>query len=107
MTGQGDYIIVGKPSDGEWKVWGGGIDKWGHFGQERCFATPQQAEAYLKDARRDAEHQDLKIGSVVYVARVQTRRITTGLVHHGGKEILIDFLRDNISSGQMDELGIF
>ncbi len=70
MTGQGDYVIVGKP-DGRWMVWGGGIDKWGYFGVEMRFPTRQDAEPYLKDARRDAEHQCLPIGNAVYVARVR------------------------------------
>ena len=107
MTGQGDYIIVAKQFIGRWMAWGGGLDKWGPFGQERRFATSQEAEPYLKDARRDAEHQDLEFGNVVYVVNAPVRQVvTTGTVRHGGKEILIDLMRDNIPSRQMDELGI-
>ena len=55
-TSQGDYVIVGKPFDRDWMAWAGGLDKWGPFGQERRFLTPQDAQVYLQDARRDAKH---------------------------------------------------
>ena len=39
MVGSGDYVIVGKPFDRDWMVWGGGLDKWGPFGHEARFLS--------------------------------------------------------------------
>ena len=106
MTGSGDYVIVAKP-DGDWIAWGGGLDKWGPFGTERRFRTPQEAHPYLADSRRDAEHQDLDINHAVYVARIRVQRVVlTGIVYHDGEEIAVDFADDDLSPRQMRELGV-
>ena len=107
MAGQGDYVIVAIPFDHDWVVWGGGLDKWGPFGQERRFETRQDAEPYLKDARRDAEHQCLGVGNAVYVARTQVQQLVLrGVVYHDGQEILVDFSDDDLTPRQMRELGV-
>ena len=86
---------------------GGSLDKWGPFGQERRFATAQEAEPYLQDARRDAEHQVLKITNAVYIARlVQPKVVWRGLVYHDGNEIAVDFSDDDLTPRQMRELGV-
>ena len=37
MADQGHYVIVGKPFDRNWMVFGGNLDGWGPFGGEiRC-----------------------------------------------------------------------
>lgn len=107
MTGQGDYLIVGKPFDRDWIVWGGGLDKWGPFGEERRFSTTQEAASYLEDARRDAVRQCLKVNNAIYIARVVQPKVTwQGLVYHDGNEVAVDFSDDDLSPRQMRELGV-
>ena len=68
----------------------------------------ENAELYLKDARRDAEQQCLHISNAVYVARVrlQIRSESTGLVYHDGNETTVDFTDGDLSPRQMRELGV-
>ena len=107
MTGQGDYVIVGKPFDGYWKVWGGGFDKWGPFGQERRFETREDAEPFLKDAHRDAEYQCLGIDHAIYVAYAPLQQVVVkGAVYHDGHSEHVDFTDDDLAPRQMRELGV-
>ena len=107
MTGIGDFVIVAQPSGGDWTMWGGGVDKWGLFGQEMRFVDYETAEGRLKDARRDAEHQNLGVGNAVWVARAPLQQwVLTGVVYHDGQEVAVNFMDDDLTPRQMRELGV-
>lgn len=108
MTGQGDYLIVARSFTSHWMAWRGGFYKWGPFGREMRFSTQQEAEAHLKDARRDAGDQNSESGNAVYVGRVSSQEYKplADIVYHDGKEITVDFTDDNLSPRQMWELGV-
>lgn len=106
MIGEGNYLIVASPFDRPWIAWGGSLDKWGPFGQERRFPTHQEAEACFEDAHRDAEkYESSSVNGRIFVACASPGS-WTGTVFHDGNEVVVDFTKSKLYVRQMEELGV-
>ncbi len=105
MTGQGDYFIVGRPSNANWMVWIGGSDrKWGLFGEENRFSTYQEVAEILPEVAKDA-WETLRADIACYIAEMSFGgRI--GKVYYKGAVVTADFITGSLNSRERELLAL-